>query len=976
MKNSFESLIQNIKKDSFSHGSIPFWSWNDRLEEEELRRQIRDMKQFGMRGFFMHARGGLETEYMSDEWFDAIRVCIDEAKKQGMEAWSYDENGWPSGFAGGELLKDPRNHACGIVCETVSAFPSPAEDILGVYAISAQGAVRLDAPSGAAEYMVIRRERDFSYVDTMNPAVTEKFIRATHERYIRELGEDFGKTMPGFFTDEPQYFRYGTPWSDTFLTTFRERFGYDVLDALPAMFADFKGAEELRYDYYLHCHCSFYDGFMKPLYDWCDRNGVMLTGHGIEEWSLDGQMSCCGGMMPFYLYEHIPGIDYLGRSVKDISGARQLGSVCAQTGRKVALTETFACCGWDVTPRELKQIAELQFAGGANLICEHLYAYSARGQRKRDFPHHFSEHSPWHDDFKPFEMHFQHLGAALSQGNEQADVLVIHPIRSAYLHYDKLQRAKSIETLEEKYSAFVRQFSEDQILYHFGDETILKELGSVEGDRIRVGLCTYRCVVIPACETLDSSTVALLREYLNNGGKLYLWDQTPTRMDGRQADLRFLKSNITYEELRSLSGISVSREGVGVPLHMQVRRTESGRLLFLANTSPNAYPNTEIRGADCEGLMELCPETLELRPVRGKRNPDGSVTVLVDFGDSASCLLAEGAGELLPFEKTEENKPMALPDLFHLEEIPENALLLDRAQISLNGGEFSEPRPWARIRDNLFKERFEGRLSLRFCFRVKDRPKKLLLVTEPMKNATVTVNGKAVALGDQWRIDRRFKGTEIADLTVVGENEIVMSFDYYQREDVYRVLYGGGNEALRNCLAFDTEVEPIYLFGDFRVEAETPWIEDTARTLRNAGTFVLTASKETVQLKDLNRDGFVFFTGTLRASAALEYRSGDPTELVLGGRFATCGVEINGVDLGVRIFTDRFELAPYLKEGENRVVLTLCFSNRNLLGPHHGLISESDFIVPRSFSFENQWDGDQCEKFRHDYSFVKWGIGF
>ena len=94
-----EKLIKDIKKRSPEYGAIPFWSWNDKLEENELRSQIRTMKELGMGGFFMHARGGLETEYLSDDWFNCINVCIDEAKKLGMEAWSYDENGWPSGFA-------------------------------------------------------------------------------------------------------------------------------------------------------------------------------------------------------------------------------------------------------------------------------------------------------------------------------------------------------------------------------------------------------------------------------------------------------------------------------------------------------------------------------------------------------------------------------------------------------------------------------------------------------------------------------------------------------------------------------------------------------------------------------------------------------------------------------------------------------------------------------------------------------------
>ena len=57
----------------------------------------------GIGGFFMHARGGLQTEYMGKEWFENVGACIDEAKKKGMHAWAYDENGWPSGFGGGKV---------------------------------------------------------------------------------------------------------------------------------------------------------------------------------------------------------------------------------------------------------------------------------------------------------------------------------------------------------------------------------------------------------------------------------------------------------------------------------------------------------------------------------------------------------------------------------------------------------------------------------------------------------------------------------------------------------------------------------------------------------------------------------------------------------------------------------------------------------------------------------------------------------
>ena len=89
--------------------AFPFWSWNDELEEEELIKQIDWMHNNGIGGFFMHARGGLTTPYLGEKWFKCVEACLKRAKELGMEAYAYDENGWPSGFAGGELLKEEEN---------------------------------------------------------------------------------------------------------------------------------------------------------------------------------------------------------------------------------------------------------------------------------------------------------------------------------------------------------------------------------------------------------------------------------------------------------------------------------------------------------------------------------------------------------------------------------------------------------------------------------------------------------------------------------------------------------------------------------------------------------------------------------------------------------------------------------------------------------------------------------------------------
>ena len=58
-----------------------------------------------MGGFFIHSREGLETEYLSTEWMEDVKFCVDKARENDLELWIYDEDKWPSGAAGGMVSK-------------------------------------------------------------------------------------------------------------------------------------------------------------------------------------------------------------------------------------------------------------------------------------------------------------------------------------------------------------------------------------------------------------------------------------------------------------------------------------------------------------------------------------------------------------------------------------------------------------------------------------------------------------------------------------------------------------------------------------------------------------------------------------------------------------------------------------------------------------------------------------------------------
>lgn len=976
-----QKLIDDIKKNAHSYGSIPFWSWNDKLEPEELRRQIQNMKKLGMNGFFMHARGGLDTEYLSDEWYHYVEVCVDEARKQGMEAWAYDENGWPSGFAGGKLLKNEQYYASFLKYEVSAQFPEdvnvPEAHILGVYVIENNKLRRIEQPLPGAEYHIIRQGFDSSYVDTLDASITKEFIELTHAQYKERTGKNFGGAMPGFFTDEPQYYRYATPWSKILPDAFRNKYGYDIYSALPAMFIDFEGAEEFRYDYYLLCHQLFINNFVKVIYDWCAENGCQLTGHTVEEACLFGQMWSCGGAMPFYEYEHIPGIDYLGRNIGGECAPKQLGSVCAQLGKKKALSEMFGCCGWDVSPRELKKIAELQYVNGVNIMCQHLYAYSIRGQRKRDYPANYSEHLPWQEAMGDFDTYFNNLGYTLSLGTESVNTLMIHPMHSAYLYYKRHIDLPSIQELEQQFAALTQKLSENQIPYHYGDEWMMAKMARVEGNKLRVGLCTYEYIVVPFAYTLDSNTAALLKEFKAAGGKIWLYADTPARIDGKMADLNWLTSTVSFAEIQNAAESRITCQDKNVPmLRQMVRSTENGRIFYITNITDETICDARITVKSCANLSILDMQTLESKCVPIVKNPDGSITANLDFEAAQAYVLVEDC--CVDNSQNIDEKPgdaIPLPQHFTFIKKPENALTLDYAEISYDGIEYEHKRSVMLIKDLLLRSRYRGKIWLKYTFNIAELPQSLHAAFEPMRDMKVTVNGQPVVCKNEWWLDRSFVTADIASYAKTGKNEVIVSLDYFQQDYVYYVLYGGVSESLRNCLNFDTEIEAIYLFGEFAVAMDpAKCVPSERNSLCYDGDFIILSQKDEVDLTNIVTDGYPFFAGAIEVEAEYNYNDKNKTELYLKGRYCVCDVSVNGVFAHRLLFRDHCSLAGLLKDGANKIALKLYNSNRNLLGPHHNIDPEPYALGPVTFSFENCWNGETCDGYKDRYAFVRFGI--
>ncbi|MBQ6922486.1 MAG: hypothetical protein IJQ66_05285, partial [Clostridia bacterium] len=240
----FKKILEQEHKE---YKSIPFWSWNNELEVDELLRQIDDMKSVGVGGFIMHARTGLKTDYLGEKWFSCIDACLKKAKELGLDAWIYDENGWPSGFVGGKLLEKNEFRAQFLEYRVKEYFDLTA---FAVYKKVGNEFVLIDGESaGVKEYHSVYLRTSPSNTDILNPDVVSAFINETHERYYERFKDSFGRELVGFFTDEPQFYTGATPYSKYLAKEF-EKQGKNVKDGLIYLFYDDENGYAFRTEYY------------------------------------------------------------------------------------------------------------------------------------------------------------------------------------------------------------------------------------------------------------------------------------------------------------------------------------------------------------------------------------------------------------------------------------------------------------------------------------------------------------------------------------------------------------------------------------------------------------------------------------------------------------------------------------------------------------------------------------------------------
>lgn len=1000
--------IKMFENPSKEYRAAPFWSWNAKLTGERLCEQIECFKQMGFGGFYMHPRSGMETEYLSEEYFECISDCIKKAKSEDMLACLYDEDRWPSGFGGGMVTKTPkyRQRYMYITADSEN-LPDFEEDkiravdegkayLIGCYDVEFtengylksykkigldQAAIhtkyyaysKTDNPSGRYNFM--------TGVDYLQKEAIAEFINITHNRYFEKFGREYGDTVPTIFTDEP---RFGPVeqmsekpestgkyyWTYNLEESFKKEYGYDIVEKLPKLVWDEEGVHSFeRYDFFNHISELFKEAFFKQIHSVTKAQGLMFCGHMMKEEELFPQLCWGGDIMRMYPYFDIPGIDMLF-DFREFLTAKQVQSVVRQYGKEAMLSELYGVTGWDFDFKCLKMQGDWQVAMGVTLRVPHLSMYSMKGCAKRDYPASFNYQAPWYKEFKYLEDHYARLNAVFSRAKDICDVAVIHPIESIMLSVTTLEKsAEDIKIQEEKIQELMENLLYSNIDFDFLNEATIPSPNITCSSELKIGEMSYSVVLVPFVKTLRKTTVDMLERFEQMGGKVIFTGKCPQYLDGRKSDAiqkLYDKSLVITEKdklidfLEDIRRVKITAKGEENRKIYRFSKDGEDNWLFVAHaqrigkTAEKRRDTTpkrtviEVKGEFGVTVYNTLTGKTEKADYQIK---NGKTYIYYDWYINDSLLLK--LTKELTVKKQIEDKAMpydtvVIEDACYVRQ-EENCAVLDICSVSTDGVQYNEKKCILEQNGMLYKKLWIYPTEAQPY--AKKNPKSADVYTRFDFNCEDELCGLSLALERAEESRVWFNGKEI-EVNVNG---------YYVDRDIEKIdlpntQKGNNSIIIKQPFTEVRQIEPSYILGEFCAE-----VKDKEIILKPQKT-------DKISFAPLCEQGLTFYGGNILYKSQIVCEECIAEIIAENFTAPLLRVFVDGKDVGVIAFSP-FKLRVPLSKGRHEIEF-LCYGNRNnTFGPiHNSRIADPDYYIgPWSWNFR-----DEC--YSEDFCLQKTGI--
>ncbi|MFV0528785.1 MAG: glycosyl hydrolase [Lachnospiraceae bacterium] len=580
---------------SLDYSQSPLWFWNDKLEHEELVRQLEMMTNVGVTSTIPHARGnmgeGYIGGYLDEEWFEKIHTVLKYKRAHGEPCWLYDEFDWPAGTCNKTITKEEKYREqyisfqkyelregeefrcqltdyAGKPMFTVTKDTDLREYCFNVYILDANGqkqdimeflvfskfgpTVEFVAAKDLVVYIAEIRIDPYEMggaeaVNYLDDKATKAFLNSTYEPYYERFSEYFGSTIKAVFNDETRMC-HAFAWSSTFAAEFSKEKGYDLLPLLVDLVLPGEEAGRTRCDYFDVLAGLYQKNYFGVLRQWCEEHDIALYAHLLGEETLAAQVRFSGDMMRQYRYMTWPGLDHLGKGIGSLN-AKFGDSASRSYGLENYGVEVFAGCGWELTFEEYIRMICWMFQQGLQVIINHGFFYSTRGRRKDDWPP--SQFVQWqgYERMEEGNALVRRLHYALSGGTPEVDVLIYHPTEAFWMHYigdekfkhgyarGPLIKGDRAALIDRELQIFLNEMSQCNIDFDMFHKDVLAHYEVVNG-KIR-NTCNgeeYKVLVLPMCDVLPYEAVELLSAFAEAGGQIIALEGRPNYAMPKERD--------------------------------------------------------------------------------------------------------------------------------------------------------------------------------------------------------------------------------------------------------------------------------------------------------------------------------------------------------------------------------------------------------------------------------------------------------
>ncbi len=924
-------------KENSIYGGTSFWMLNDKLEDEDLVFQIKEMHDKGIYAFIARTYIGLKSDYPGENFMSKIELILNTAKEYGMKVYL-------------QALYMPE------------AIPSLDEkdalDFLVAQSSDFENGEELLMSKDGVNY---GRFNSQTFLNIFDETAIEYYIEKSYGIWNR-FKEHFGKTVLSVWVDEPSYSGEYLPYPKCIEKAFFERFGYSLRDNIHKLYCDDDNYGVVRWQYRTLLQDMMEKAYFAKIREWCDQNGLWFSGHLMMEETISSQLTRASATMPFYKYFNLPGIDVLcaqlnwrddeikpteidnPHSVRPVTltTALQLASAAAQAGQKYMLCEMYGCSSQNLNFRDQKHIFDIYAAHGINHRAIHGTFYSLAGRRKRAYPPHINYYQPYWDEYGKLSEAIVNTSNFVTQGKRSSKVLVLHPMGSGSALYagkiDDKTTAKShaqLNRLDTKFIDLLSNLTAAHIQFDLGDERTIERDGCIDNGILKIGQCQYDTIVMPYIRYIRSSTADTITRFAEQGGKVFALECKVEYADGLpfcfDADvIAFESTNKLTARLKADDDLLVVGDGAQ-NIRILKKETSEGYNCFVLNFDCSRSVNTilHLKGIYSPHTTDCL--TGQTEHLSATYNDNETVIPLkIEAGSSIMLTLIRNSSGQSIQKPTSPAVTVDLKQAWHTQRVGDNVMLLEFCRFKKGDEEFSDTIPILALQDIMVAENYHGPLLIEYEFESLIDFEGAKLATEEMNYEWIEFNGQRIShCYDGYYLAKQFKTLPLPKI-IKGKNKVVFKLNNY-------VPLARAKKSINSLFENQKgdELECCYIVGDFSVKADCqPCLTGNKRY----SGFAIDAPNLNT-LNELTCCGYPFFAGKAEMvqTVSIDVESAKRVLLHFDHISAACAtVKVNGKECRTLMWAPYCcDITHLVKSGENTISVTLSSTLRNLLGPYH-----------------------------------------